>query len=123
MKGEQEPGAVPGKARSGSRKNPRVRVYGSGVSEPSASSSLPSTETFDHAIDSASSDLDLRGRNGDEAESELVLALDGAVAAGLPWLRKLPLLGWLFKVDTQTEEKEELLIFITPKIVKLEQQI
>ena len=42
---------------------------------------------------------------------------------GLPWLRKLPLLGWLFKVDTQTDEKEELLIFITPKIVKLEQQI
>ena len=26
-------------------------------------------------------------KNGDEAEAELVLALDGAVAADLPWLR------------------------------------
>ena len=50
-------------------------------------SPLPSTAAFDLAIESASSDLDLRGRNGDEAEAELLLALDGAIAGDLPWLR------------------------------------
>jgi len=47
----------------------------------------PSLEAFNLATESASSDIDLRGRNGDEAEAELILALDGAIAGDLPWLR------------------------------------
>jgi type IV pilus assembly protein PilQ len=35
-----------------------------------------------------------------------------------PGLGKIPILGWLFRKDTVTEETRELLIFITPKIVK-----
>jgi type IV pilus assembly protein PilQ len=38
--------------------------------------------------------------------------------AGLPWLSKIPLFGWLFKTVSTTETKNELLIFITPKIIK-----
>ena len=34
-----------------------------------------------------SHEIDLRGMTGDEAESALVLALDGAIAVDLPWLR------------------------------------
>ncbi|MCG2831507.1 MAG: type IV pilus secretin PilQ [Desulfobacteraceae bacterium] len=41
---------------------------------------------------------------------------------GVPWLSKIPLLGWLFKSTDKSDDKEELLIFITPKIVKLEQR-
>jgi type IV pilus assembly protein PilQ len=41
---------------------------------------------------------------------------------GVPWLSKIPLLGWLFKSTEKTDDKEELLIFITPTIVKLEQR-
>ncbi len=41
---------------------------------------------------------------------------------GLPGLSKIPLLGWLFKSRTQTRQKRELLIFITPRIVQLEQR-
>jgi len=41
---------------------------------------------------------------------------------GLPWLAKIPLLGWLFKSTNKSDEKEELLIFITPRIVQLEQR-
>jgi len=41
---------------------------------------------------------------------------------GVPWLSKIPLLGWLFKSTEKSDDKEELLIFITPKIVSLEQQ-
>jgi len=42
--------------------------------------------------------------------------------SGVPWLSKIPLLGWLFKSTNKTDNKEELLIFITPRIVRLEQR-
>jgi type IV pilus secretin PilQ/predicted competence protein len=35
-----------------------------------------------------------------------------------PGLYKLPLLGWLFRRDTLTDQSRELLIFITPRIIK-----
>jgi type IV pilus assembly protein PilQ len=37
-------------------------------------------------------------------------------------LRKMGILGWLFKFQTETDDKNELLIFMTPRIVKLEQK-
>ena len=40
---------------------------------------------------------------------------------GVPWLSKIPILGWLFKSRSKSSDKEELLIFITPRIVHLEQ--
>ncbi len=42
--------------------------------------------------------------------------------AGVPWLSKIPVLSWLFKTESKKDEKEELLIFITPRIVQLEQR-
>lgn len=38
--------------------------------------------------------------------------------SGLPWLQKIPVLGWLFKTDNTTREKRQLLIFVTPKILQ-----
>jgi len=35
---------------------------------------------------------------------------------GIPWLSKIPVLGWLFKKRVTVEEQAELLIFITPRI-------
>ena len=40
--------------------------------------------------------------------------------AGLPWLSKIPVLGYLFRKDTNSTRNRELLIFITPKILKQE---
>jgi type IV pilus assembly protein PilQ len=37
---------------------------------------------------------------------------------GTPGLRKIPLLGWLFKDETIGNRKDELLIFISPQIVE-----
>ncbi|MBW1822424.1 MAG: type IV pilus secretin PilQ, partial [Deltaproteobacteria bacterium] len=42
--------------------------------------------------------------------------------SGWPGLKKIPLLGWLFKTENKSNSNNELLIFITPKIVKLEQR-
>ena len=36
---------------------------------------------------------------------------------GVPFLQDIPLMGWLFKSNTKTKTKSELLIFITPKVV------
>lgn len=41
---------------------------------------------------------------------------------GIPGLRGLPAFGWLFKAQKTDDRKNELLIFITPRIVQLEQQ-
>ena len=41
---------------------------------------------------------------------------------GIPGLSKIPIIGWLFKSKTKSDDKEELLIFITPRIVQLEQR-
>ncbi len=38
--------------------------------------------------------------------------------AGIPGFSKIPILGWLFKKELDKEETSELLIFITPRIVK-----
>jgi type IV pilus assembly protein PilQ len=35
-----------------------------------------------------------------------------------PGLHKVPLLGWLFRRETLTDQSRELLIFITPRIIK-----
>lgn len=37
---------------------------------------------------------------------------------GLPWFSRIPVLGWLFKNKTESVAKTELLIFLTPTIVK-----
>jgi len=41
--------------------------------------------------------------------------------SGLPYLRKIPVLGWLFKTESDEDTLEELLIFITPRVVQLAQ--
>ena len=37
--------------------------------------------------------------------------------SGIPGLRRIPLLGWLFKAQSVTNTKRELLIFLTPTVV------
>ena len=38
--------------------------------------------------------------------------------AGVPWFMKIPIIGWLFKKKSDKDDGEELLIFITPKIIR-----
>jgi type IV pilus assembly protein PilQ len=39
--------------------------------------------------------------------------------AGWPWLKDVPVLGWTFKADSRSQDMEEVLIFITPHILKV----
>jgi len=40
--------------------------------------------------------------------------------SGVPLLSRLPIIGFLFSTHSKSDDKEELIIFITPKIIKLE---
>jgi len=70
-----------------------------------------------------------------EAETELLvddgdtIIIGGIVKStisyaerGIPGLRNIGVLGWLFKSQSKDDSKNELLIFITPRIVQLEQR-
>jgi type IV pilus assembly protein PilQ len=39
------------------------------------------------------------------------------ITSGVPWLYKIPVLGWLFKTENISQKKRQLMIFITPKIL------
>lgn len=69
--------------------------------------------------------------NKKEASTE-VLVIDGETTviggiiisetndaeSGIPYLKEIPLLGWLFKSKSMLDNQKELLIFITPTIIK-----
>jgi type IV pilus assembly protein PilQ len=84
----------------------------------------------DASVQSASGQPSIRKN---EAETEILLT-DGetAVIGGIlivdrsqsiqkiPFFGDIPFIGWLFKSKTNREDKRELLIFITPRVVKQE---
>ena len=41
----------------------------------------------------------------------------GITDTGTPWLRKIPVIGWFFGVESKSTEKSELLIFLTPRVM------
>lgn len=43
---------------------------------------------------------------------------EGQTKAGVPFLMDIPVIGWLFKKESKTVENRELLIFLTPNIIK-----
>ncbi len=43
---------------------------------------------------------------------------EGESSRSIPFLSDIPLIGWLFKSKTKEKRNEELIIFLTPKIVK-----
>ncbi|NTW06553.1 MAG: type II and III secretion system protein [Syntrophaceae bacterium] len=58
-------------------------------------------------------------QNGDTVViGGIVKTDDNKTVSGLPWLQKIPVLGWLFKTENINKEKTQLLIFITPKILQ-----
>ncbi|OGW38312.1 MAG: hypothetical protein A2010_17960 [Nitrospirae bacterium GWD2_57_9] len=59
--------------------------------------------------------------DGETAVIGGILIIDrGETINKVPFFADIPLIGWLFKKKTVREDKRELLIFITPRIVKQE---
>jgi type IV pilus assembly protein PilQ len=51
--------------------------------------------------------------------SGLTKQTKSASGNGVPWLEDIPLVGWAFKSDSKSDEKDEVLIFITPHILQV----
>jgi type IV pilus assembly protein PilQ len=96
-----------------------VSAESSELATPSVTSSAPSAfipVIPDSLLRTASSNVLIRAGE--------TFVLGGILSDGLrreeegtPYLRKIPGLGWLFRGDTNSRVKDELLVFITPKIV------
>jgi len=52
----------------------------------------------------------------------IVKSSENTSVSGIPLLSKIPFLGWLFKTKSDDQTNEELLIFMTPRILQLEQR-
>ncbi len=52
----------------------------------------------------------------------IVTTTGGGSSSGMPYLSEIPVLGRLFRTDTDRDDRKELLIFITPSIVQLDQK-
>ncbi|MBW1998366.1 MAG: type IV pilus secretin PilQ [Deltaproteobacteria bacterium] len=72
----------------------------------------------------------VRGKTGKDISTKLMVKTGETIViggiykedrsddeSGIPYLREVPVLGWLFKAQRGTYEKSELLIFITPTVL------
>ena len=57
--------------------------------------------------------------DGETAVIGGILIIDrGETIQKVPFFSEIPLIGWLFRKKTVKDDKRELLIFITPKVIK-----
>jgi type IV pilus assembly protein PilQ len=63
-------------------------------------------------------------RDGDTAVIGGIYTRNSGLSwAKVPWFGDIPILGWLFKNRRETDNRDELLIFITPRIVNRAQSV
>ena len=71
------------------------------------------------SIDKAEATTEILLSDGETAVIGGILIVDKNVSyIKVPFFGDLPLIGWLFRNKTDTDTKQELLIFVTPKIVQ-----
>lgn len=87
--------------------------------QPDYTKAIEINSTLNPPIKKSEIDSKVVVHNGDTVVIGGVLkSTDNKDVSGLPWLQKIPVLGWLFKTENITKDKTQLLIFITPKILQ-----
>ena len=77
------------------------------------------TSTGDPAIDKKEAETEALVRDGETAViGGIFQYTQTKTELGLPWISRVPLLGFFFSNKEDREERTELLIFITPRIVR-----
>ena len=80
---------------------------------------VATTEGLQFSIDTQRAETKVLLKDGETAViGGLFQHQSSNLDTGIPWLSEIPGLGWLFKSKTKNEQKQELLIFLTPRIVK-----
>jgi type IV pilus assembly protein PilQ len=71
------------------------------------------------SISTKSATTQILVKSGETAVIGGIVVEDKAdTSRGIPWLQEIPVIGWFFKAKSTAENQTELLIFITPNIVK-----
>ena len=84
---------------------------------------LEDTATRARAINSRSAKTKILVKNGQTTVIGGIYQNDATNAeTGVPYLKDIPVLGWLFKSKSIDSQKNELLIFLTPRILNIEDQ-
>ncbi|RYZ65662.1 MAG: type IV pilus secretin PilQ, partial [Proteobacteria bacterium] len=79
------------------------------------------TGTAPAPIESRNAKTKVMVRNGETAVIGGVYQSDVIESeAGVPYLRNLPILGWLFKSRSYQNQKNELIVFLTPRIINID---
>jgi len=89
------------------------------VEKSAKGTEVQTTEGLHFSIDTTTSETKVMIRNGDTAViGGLYFTTKSTLKSGTPFLSKVPLFGGFFNSKSRIEERRELLIFLTPKIVE-----
>ncbi len=70
------------------------------------------------SIDKKEASTEILIRDGETAVIGGIYTITKAkTMAGVPWFSKIPVIGWLFRKTTYTDETKELVVFITPRVI------
>ena len=76
------------------------------------------------AIDKKEAETEVLIKDGETTVIGGIFVVDESDSVGgVPFLKDLPLIGWMFKTKNKVRNRNELIIFITPRIVKTEKRI
>ncbi|MEZ4600219.1 MAG: type IV pilus secretin PilQ [Syntrophotaleaceae bacterium] len=80
---------------------------------------VPTIEGFAVAIDTKKAETKVMVQDGETTVIGGIFIEDKSESvSGIPWLKNIPVLGYLFKSRSVSEQRRELLIFITPRILE-----
>lgn len=105
---------------------PQVTTEGDVLMDVSIKRAVPLGKNTDGASDSTSRSATTKVmvRNGQTAVIGGVYETnDNRGNSGVPFLKDIPVIGWLFKSQTHSNSKSELLVFLTPRIINAEKSL
>ncbi|MBX7231968.1 MAG: type IV pilus secretin PilQ [Bdellovibrionales bacterium] len=106
---------------------PQITAEGSVIMDVQVRREFPGAvedqESLARPINSRSANTKILVNDGQTAVIGGIYSSDKTTKeSGVPWLRHLPVLGWLFKSRQKEDTRNELLIFLTPKVLNVKDQ-
>ncbi len=100
---------------------PHITPEGSVIMKLDAKNDSPGEKGADGqlAINKKKAQTEVLVRDGDTAVIGGILQVSrNESTGGVPWFSRIPVIGWFFKHESSSARNRELLIFITPRILK-----
>ncbi|MBI5344346.1 MAG: type IV pilus secretin PilQ, partial [Deltaproteobacteria bacterium] len=101
---------------------PHITPDGSVLMKIKASNNQPGTITTASGAKSISkkeASTEVLVRDGETTViGGIVISSGNQTDSGIPYLKDIPVLGWIFKSKSVSDSQKELLIFITPTVIK-----